>query len=67
MHTYSWIKARDSSRPVQYERAVIDPRAVTFDRRYWGRVDSNTDLLVPMYPYPTQLERCAPPLPLPVT
>jgi len=33
--TYRWIKARDSTRPVQYERAG----------REW-----NTDLYVPMYP-----------------
>ena len=33
--TYQWIKARDATRPVQYERAGLD----------W-----NTDLYVPMYP-----------------
>ena len=33
--TYRWIKARDRTRPVQYERAGLD----------W-----NTDLYVPMYP-----------------
>jgi beta-galactosidase len=33
--TYRWIKQRDSTRPVQYERAELD----------W-----NTDLVVPMYP-----------------
>ncbi len=33
--TYGWIKSRDRSRPVQYERAVLE----------W-----NTDLFVPMYP-----------------
>ncbi len=33
--TYRWIKARDSTRPVQYERAELD----------W-----DTDLYVPMYP-----------------
>ncbi|MGD8867305.1 MAG: glycoside hydrolase family 2 TIM barrel-domain containing protein [Gemmatimonadales bacterium] len=32
--TYDWIKARDTSRPVQYERALLD---------------RNTDLYVPMY------------------
>jgi len=32
--TYSWIKGRDSTRPVQYERALLD----------W-----NTDIYVPMY------------------
>lgn len=34
--TYGWIRARDRSRPVQYERAKLD----------W-----NTDLYIPMYPY----------------
>jgi len=38
--TYGWIKSRDRSRPVQYERAVRD----------W-----NTDLYVPMYPTPERL------------
>jgi beta-galactosidase len=33
--TYEWIKKRDVSRPVQYERAVLD----------W-----NTDIFAPMYP-----------------
>ena len=33
--TYGWIKSRDRSRPVQYERAELE----------W-----NTDLFVPMYP-----------------
>ena len=33
--TYSWIKERDPTRPVQYERALLD----------W-----NTDIYVPMYP-----------------
>jgi len=38
--TYGWIKSRDRSRPVQYERAQRD----------W-----NTDLYVPMYPTPERL------------
>jgi beta-galactosidase len=38
--TYRWIKQRDSTRPVQYERAGLD----------W-----NTDLYVPMYPPPRRL------------
>jgi len=33
--TYEWIKGRDTTRPVQYERALLD----------W-----NTDIYVPMYP-----------------
>lgn len=39
--TYGWIKSRDASRPVIYERAVHD----------W-----DTDLFVPMYPSPHYLE-----------
>jgi beta-galactosidase len=38
--TYRWIKGRDPTRPVQYERAGLD----------W-----NTDLYVPMYPPPERL------------
>jgi beta-galactosidase len=40
--TYDWIKQRDSTRPVQYERALLD---------------RNTDIFVPMYPSPDRLER----------
>jgi beta-galactosidase len=42
--TYSWIKHRDPTRPVQYERAGHE----------W-----NTDLFVPMYPGFEELERYA--------
>ncbi len=35
--TYDWIKARDNSRPVHYERAILD---------------RNTDIFCPMYPSP---------------
>jgi len=42
--TYSWIKGRDPTRPVQYERAGLS----------W-----NTDLYVPMYPYFEHLEAYA--------
>ncbi len=38
--TYDWIKARDPSRPVHYERAIL------------GR---NTDIFCPMYPSPDEL------------
>jgi beta-galactosidase len=40
--TYDWIKQRDSSRPVQYERVQTG----------WGKdaaFDRNTDILAPMY------------------
>ncbi len=42
MHaTYHWLKARDTSRPIQYEQA--------------GMLD-NTDIYCPMYPHPDELE-----------
>ena len=44
MVTYDWIKQRDSSRPVQYERAG-------FAR--------NTDIYCPMYPEPSVLQKYA--------
>lgn len=44
MATYDWIKQRDLSRPVHYERAG-------FDR--------NTDIYCPMYPRPEELRRYA--------
>lgn len=44
MATYDWIKGRDSSRPVQYERAG-------FAR--------NTDIYCPMYPKPSLLQQYA--------
>ncbi len=44
MATYDWIKQRDPSRPVHYERAG-------FDR--------NTDIYCPMYPDPEQLRKYA--------
>lgn len=42
--TYKWIKERDSSRPVQYERAGLE----------W-----NTDIFCPMYYTPDQIEQYA--------
>jgi beta-galactosidase len=42
--TYLWIKNRDTSRPVQYERAGME----------W-----NTDIFVPMYATPDDIERYA--------
>ncbi len=37
---YEWIKNRDNSRPVQYERAG-----------YGSGIEWNTDIMVPMYPW----------------
>jgi len=42
--TYRWIKSRDTSRPVQYERAVME----------W-----NSDIFAPMYSDPDEIERYA--------
>ncbi len=42
--TYKWIKSRDTSRPVQYERAGLE----------W-----NTDIFCPMYHDPAEIERYA--------
>jgi beta-galactosidase len=42
--SYRWIKSRDTSRPVQYERAGLE----------W-----NTDIFVPMYATPDDIERYA--------
>ncbi len=39
---YLWMKERDKSRPVQYERAVAEYRTFTWE---W-----NSDIIVPMYP-----------------
>ncbi len=46
--TYLWIKNRDASRPVQYERTQIG----------WGSnayIEWNTDILAPMYAYPREM------------
>ena len=42
--TYNWIKSRDTSRPVQYERALLE----------W-----NTDIYCPMYHSPAKIEKYA--------
>lgn len=44
---YLWMKQRDSSRPVQYERAVADYRRYTWE---W-----NSDIINPMYPTPAAM------------
>ena len=41
---YQWMKKRDDSRPVQYERAVADYKTLTWE---W-----NSDVICPMYPTP---------------
>ena len=57
--TYTWIKARDPTRLVQYERALQDPNQVEFNQEFWGKIASNTDLIAPMYPYPHEIEEYA--------
>ncbi len=44
-YTYDWLKGKDSSRPVQYER-VTKYLDSTF-----GLKDYTTDIMCPMYPY----------------
>ncbi len=45
---YDWLKQRDASRPVQYERAGIG----------WSdKVEWNTDILAPMYPWTDKMKR----------
>ncbi len=46
--TYEWIKQRDPSRPVQYERAQ-------FESGRNAGVEWNTDIMVPMYPWITTM------------
>lgn len=47
--TYKWIKGRDDSRPVQYERA-----------EKWTRTtERHTDIWCPMYPSPEEVEAYA--------
>jgi beta-galactosidase len=41
---YLWMKDRDQSRPVQYERAVADYKTFSYE---W-----NSDIICPMYPTP---------------
>ncbi len=43
---YLWIKNRDNSRPVQYERTIAD---------YHFNAEWNTDIVPPMYPSPDDL------------
>lgn len=53
--TYAWVKARDPTRPVQYERALVRPELTAFTHLYWKHLDTNTDIVAPMYPYPEDL------------
>jgi len=57
--THAWIKQRDPTRAVQYERALQDANQVQFNSAFWGRIDVNTDLIAPMYPYPHEIEAYA--------
>jgi len=43
-NTYNWIKQKDNTRPVQYERALLE----------W-----NTDIYCPMYSHPWDIEKYA--------
>lgn len=48
---YRWLKARDFTRPVQYEGAVPDS--------YTMKDDFDTDIINPMYPSPDQMRAYA--------
>jgi beta-galactosidase len=43
---YLWLKNRDNTRPVHYERAMVN---------YPGYAEWNTDIVAPMYPSPSSL------------
>jgi len=49
VETYKWIKERDTSRPVQYERAEKATRTT----------ERHTDIWCPMYPTPAEVEAYA--------
>lgn len=49
--SYLWIKSRDTSRPIQYEGAVVNNN--TFP------VQFNTDIVNPMYPTPANMVKYA--------
>jgi beta-galactosidase/beta-glucuronidase len=51
-HAYAWLKRRDTSRPVQYENARLEPM---WDTERLESIDYNTDIYVPMYPSPAKL------------
>jgi len=51
-HAYAWLKRRDTTRPVQYENARLEPM---WDSERLESIDYNTDLYVPMYPTPAKL------------
>ena len=60
-YTYDWMKDRDLSRPVTYERAIYDrntdvilSRPVTYERAIYDR---NTDVIGLMYASPKYLQR----------
>ncbi|WP_207531752.1 glycoside hydrolase family 2 TIM barrel-domain containing protein [Desertivirga arenae] len=48
---YLWMKKRDPSRPIQYERAVADYKSLSWD---W-----NSDIVCPMYPSPAAMNNYA--------
>lgn len=48
---YLWMKDRDTSRPIQYERAVADYKTFTWE---W-----NSDIVCPMYPSPDGMKTYA--------
>jgi beta-galactosidase len=51
---YAALKKRDPSRPVQYENARVEP---IWSQENVEKIDTNTDIYVPMYPSPAKLEK----------
>lgn len=47
---YRWLKNRDGTRPVQYERAILPWQAKGDMKTEW-----NTDIIPPMYPTPEEM------------
>lgn len=53
------LKRLDPTRPVQYERGSQHAEYGRFDPWYWAYLDEITEIVAPMYPYPSELEAYA--------
>ena len=53
---YEWLKRRDTSRPVQYENARLEPGWMSDEVE---TIDADTDIYCPMYPTPSKLAKYA--------
>ncbi|EKX43730.1 hypothetical protein GUITHDRAFT_159769 [Guillardia theta CCMP2712] len=52
-HGYAWLKRKDTTRPVQYENARMEP---LWDTERIETIDFNTDVYAPMYPSPAKIQ-----------